>query len=55
MIQQFFGTLLKTLAGVWAQSPLLLQELLGMKVDVISEGGLRERFRQHIMKEAVPL
>ena len=32
-----------------------LQELLGMKVDVISEGGMRERFRNHVMKEAIPL
>ena len=32
-----------------------LQDLLGVKVDVISEGGLRDRFRQHVMKEVVPL
>jgi predicted nucleotidyltransferase len=32
-----------------------LQDLLGTKVDVISEGGMRERFRRHVMKEAIPL
>lgn len=32
-----------------------LRDLLGVKVDVISEGGMRERFRSHVMKEAVPL
>jgi len=32
-----------------------LQELLGVKVDVISEAGMRERFRKHVMKEAIPL
>ncbi|MDQ1255859.1 MAG: uncharacterized protein QG656_453 [Candidatus Hydrogenedentes bacterium] len=32
-----------------------LQDLLGMKVDVISERGMRPRFREHVMKEAVPL
>ena len=32
-----------------------LQNLLGVKVDVISEGGMRERFHQHIMKEIVTL
>jgi len=32
-----------------------LQDLLGIKVDVISEGGMRQRFRHHVMKEATPL
>ena len=32
-----------------------LQELLGVKVDVISERGMSERFRRHVMKEAVAL
>ena len=32
-----------------------LQDLLGVKVDVISEDGMRERFRNHVMKEAIPL
>ena len=32
-----------------------LQELLGTKVDVVSEGGLDARFRTRVLKEAVPL
>mgnify|MGYP006440716101 CR=1 FL=1 len=32
-----------------------LRDLLGVKVDVISEGGMRPRFRRHVMKEAVLL
>ncbi len=32
-----------------------LQDLLGVRVDVISEAGMRERFRRHVMKEAMPL
>lgn len=32
-----------------------LRELLGIRVDVIDEEAMRPRFRQHVMKEAVPL
>jgi len=32
-----------------------LRELLGTRVDVIDEEAMRPRFRQHVMKEAVPL
>jgi predicted nucleotidyltransferase len=32
-----------------------LEELLGIKVDVVSEGGMRDRFRSRVMKEAIPL
>jgi predicted nucleotidyltransferase len=32
-----------------------LQDLLGVKVDVVSERGMRERFRALVLKEAVPL
>ena len=32
-----------------------LEEVLGIRVDVISEGGMRRRFREHVLKEAVPL
>ncbi|HNR30486.1 MAG TPA: nucleotidyltransferase family protein [Candidatus Hydrogenedentes bacterium] len=32
-----------------------LEELLGRKVDVITEGGLRGRFRDLVLSEAVPL
>jgi uncharacterized protein len=32
-----------------------LEELLGVKVDVVSEAGMRERFRDCVLREAVPL
>jgi predicted nucleotidyltransferase len=32
-----------------------LQDLLGVKVDVIDEEGMRQRFRNYVMKEAIPL
>ncbi len=32
-----------------------LQELLGVEVDVVPEGGLRENVRSQILKEAAPL
>jgi predicted nucleotidyltransferase len=32
-----------------------LRELLGIKVDVLDEEGLRVRFRTHVLNEAVPL
>lgn len=32
-----------------------LRDLLGVKVDVISEAGIRGRWRDHLMREAVPL
>jgi hypothetical protein len=32
-----------------------LQDLLGRKVDVVTEKGLRERVRERALKEAVPL
>jgi predicted nucleotidyltransferase len=32
-----------------------LEDLLGVKVDVVSEGGMRERFRMRILGEAVSL
>ena len=32
-----------------------LEDLLGKKVDVATETGLRERFRTRILREAVPL
>lgn len=31
-----------------------LEDLLGTKVDVVSEGGLRDRLRDRVMKEVVP-
>ncbi|MFZ5453959.1 MAG: nucleotidyltransferase family protein [Thermodesulfobacteriota bacterium] len=32
-----------------------LQQLLGRDVDVVTEKGLRERIRERVLKEAVPL
>jgi predicted nucleotidyltransferase len=32
-----------------------LCELLGIQVDVIDDGGMRPNFRDHVMKEAIPL
>lgn len=32
-----------------------LQDLLGCKVDVVTESGLRPRIRQHVLDEAKPL
>ncbi|HIG53360.1 MAG TPA: nucleotidyltransferase [Candidatus Latescibacteria bacterium] len=32
-----------------------LQELLGCKVDVVSEKGLRQRIRERVLQEAMPL
>lgn len=34
---------------------LSLQELLGRQVEVASEGGLRPRYRERILAEAVPV
>ncbi len=32
-----------------------LRELLGVKADVIDEDAIRERFREHVDREAIPL
>jgi uncharacterized protein len=32
-----------------------LEDLLGISVDVVSEGGMRERFRMRVLGEAIPL
>lgn len=32
-----------------------LQELLGLRVDVVTEQGLRPRIRERVLREAVPL
>lgn len=32
-----------------------LEELLGRKVDVVTEHGLRMRMREHVLREAIPL
>jgi len=32
-----------------------LQDLLGCRVDVVTERGLRPRIREHVLRDAVPL
>jgi predicted nucleotidyltransferase len=32
-----------------------LQDLLGCKVDVVSENGLRSRIKDHVLREAMPI
>lgn len=38
-----------------ATKPMDLQDLLGCKVDVVTEKGLRERIHDRVLREAVPL
>ncbi len=38
-------------AGLWLE----LQDLLGCKVDVVSERGIKPRIRERILRESVPL
>jgi predicted nucleotidyltransferase len=38
-------------AGLWVE----LQELLGVKVDVVSAHGLKPRIRQRVLQGAIPL
>lgn len=38
-------------AGLWMD----LQELLGCKVDVVSERGIKPRIRERVLREALPL
>lgn len=38
-------------AGLWLE----LQELLGCKVDVVSDRGIKPRIRERVLREAVPL
>lgn len=45
------GRSLLDLAGVLVD----LEALLGCKVDVVTERGLRERIRERVLQEAVPL
>ena len=38
-------------AGLWLE----LQDLLGCKVDVVSEAGVKTRIRERVLREAVPV
>lgn len=39
----------------WAALVNDFQQLLGVKVDIVSDRGLRERVRESILRDAVPL
>lgn len=43
--------------GLFEQTAMLLEleEVLGRKVDVVTPEGLRERIRERVLREAVPL
>jgi uncharacterized protein len=45
------GRSLLDLGGLWSD----LNDLLGMRVDVVTEKGLRKRIRERVLKEAIPL
>lgn len=45
------GRSLLDLGGLWSE----LNDLLGRNVDVVTEKGLRERIRDRVLKEAMPL
>lgn len=45
------GRSLLDLGGLWSD----LNHLLGVKVDVVTENGLKKRIRERVLKEAVPL
>ena len=51
LVEMESGRSLLDLGGFWRE----LNELLGVKVDVVTEKGLRERIREKVLKEAVPL
>jgi uncharacterized protein len=38
-------------AALWLE----LQDLLGCKVDVVSEGGIKARIRERVLREALPV
>ncbi len=45
------GRSLLDLAGLWRE----LNELLGVRVDVVTDKGLRDSIREGVLNEAVPL
>ena len=51
LVKMELGRTLLDLVGLWQD----LEELLGCKVDVITEGGISPYLRDRIMAEAVPL
>lgn len=51
LVEMEKGRSLLDLAGLWRE----LNELLGIRVDVVTEKGLRDSIREQVLKEAVPL
>ena len=51
LVEMEKGRSLLDLAGLWRE----LNELLDIRVDVVTEKGLRDSIREQILKEAVPL
>jgi predicted nucleotidyltransferase len=51
LVEMEQGRSLLDLAGLWRE----LNELLGMRVDVITEKALRDSIREQVLREAVPL
>jgi len=39
------------LGGLYSE----LQEFLGRRISIVTEGGLKGRFKRHVLKEAIPL
>jgi predicted nucleotidyltransferase len=51
LVEMEQGRTLLDLVGLWQD----LEEALGTRVDVVSEGGLSPHLRERILSEAVPL
>jgi len=51
LVEMEKGRSLLDLAGLWRE----LNDLLGIRVDVVTEKGLRDSIREQVLKEAVPL
>lgn len=51
LVEMEKGRSLLDLAGLWRE----LNELLGVRVDVVTDKGLRDSIREQVLKEAVPL
>ncbi len=51
LVEMEQGRSLLDLAGLWRE----LNELLGIKVDVVTDKGLRDSIREEVLREAVPL
>lgn len=51
LVEMEKGRSLLDLAGLWRE----LNDLLGIRVDVVTEKGLRDSIREQVLGEAVPL